>query len=352
MLVTNRPSVNVYVTPAFFPPARRMILRLGAAAGLTRAEGLTVSKALSKAVSEHGGAILLARDLDHAAVQAIRAKQSDLEIPLQAIPIVTQTSSNGDGPKMAAYIDAEHFPSTTLVLRRLQTAMGWSDRAMARLKGRVRRARGLARYQDIIVRRDVPPEVEGKLALLVRLGDLPGVTVRRATARQYVNGQTAAHLLGYINELRPRELRERRDQGYRLGDSIGRRGVERTFEEELRGTDGRETVVVDSKGRMRAGMLAEMLREDVGVREPPIPGNRIVLTLDLELQKAAEAAFKGRAGSIIVMEANTGRLLAVTSTPTFDPNRVAGYFDPAEKARLDSMKERRPWRFRTIQDYF
>ena len=230
--------------------------------------------------------------------------------------------------------------------------MGWSDRGMRPLRSRVRRARGLQRYQDIIVRRDVPPSVEGRLGLLVQLGDLPGVTVRQATARQYVNGQTAAHLLGYINELRPKELKERRDQGYRLGDYIGRRGVERTFEEELRGTDGRETVVVDSKGRMQRSMLAEILAEDVGKREPPIPGNRVVLTLDLELQKAAEAAFDGQAGSVIVMEVNTGRLLAVTSTPSFNPNLVAGNYDDAEKARLKALKDRRPWRFRAIQDFF
>ncbi len=353
VLVTNRPSVNVYVTPAFFPPARRMVLRLGAAAGLPRSEALAVSRALSKAVAEEGPAILLARNLTVDQVAALRSLQQSLEIPLEALPVTTQGPiPSNRAPRMAAYIDPDHFPSTTLVLRRLQRAMGWTDKGMRPLLRRVRRARGLERYQDIIVRRDVPPNVEGRLGLLVQLGDLPGVTVRRATARQYVNGQAAAHLLGYINELRPRELRERRDQGYRLGDSIGRRGVERTFEEELRGTDGRETVVVDSKGRMQRSMLAESLREDVGKREAPIPGNRVVLTLDLELQRAAEEAFNGQAGSVVVMEVNTGRLLVVTSTPSFDPNLVAGYFDPAEKARLDAMKDRRPWRFRAIQDYF
>ena len=352
VLITNRPSVNVYVTPAFFPPAKRMVLKLGTAAGLDRTEGLEVSRALSRAVAERSSAILLARNLTTEQVVAVRGVQQNLEIPLEAVPIVAQPVTDDGVTLMAAYIDPDHFPSTTLVLRRLKQAMGWSERTLKKLTRRVRRARGLQRYQDIIVRRDVTPDIEGRLALLVELGDLPGVTVRRATARSYVNGQVAAHVLGYINELRPRELEERREQGYRLGDSIGRRGIERTFEEELRGRDGLETVVVDSKGRIQRGGLAELLREDIGVREPPVPGNRVVLTLDLELQKAAEEAFDGRAGSVVVMEVNTGRLLVMTSTPTFDPNRVAGYFDPAEKARLDGMKDRRPWRFRAIQDYF
>ena len=355
VLVTNRPSVNVYVTPAFFPSAKRMVTTLGTAAGLQRSESLAVSQALSKVVADQGGTwppLLLAADVTPDGVRAVREAQTSMEIALEAIPIVEQAPLPGETePRMAVYIDPNHFPSTSLVLRRLQSVLGWSTRAMKRLRYRVDRARGLDRYLDINVRRDLPPEIEGRLALEVQLGDLPGVTVRRATARQYVYEKMAAHLLGYINEVRPRELAERRDE-YRLGDSIGRAGIERTFEEELRGKDGRETVVVDSKGRMQRSVLASSLREDVGVRVPPVPGNRVMLTIDRDLQQAAEAAFNGRAGAVVVMEVNTGRLLTLTSTPSYNPNLVAGYFDQREKDRLKAIKPRRPWRFRAIQDYF
>ncbi len=350
VLVTNRPSVNVYVTPAFFPPATRMLRKLGGSVGLSRGESYEVSKALSLAVQDKGPAILLARDLDEAAVEMLRRRQEELDIPLEAVPVLVQPAENGYAPRMAAYIDPAHFPSRTLVLQRLQEVMGWTDAELARFKRRVLRVRGLQKYQDIIVRRDVPDDIEAKLALKVQLGDVPGVTVRRATAREYVHGKMAAHLLGYINELKPDELEKLRGDGYRLGDTIGRRGIEQTFEQELRGKDGLEAVVVDSKGRMQRSMLAESLREDVGARQEPVPGNRVILTLDLELQKAAEAAFDGRAGSVVVMEVDTGRLLVVTSTPSFDPNRIVG--DRDERRRLYAIRDRRPMRFRAIQDHF
>jgi penicillin-binding protein 2 len=172
-------------------------------------------------------------------------------------------------------------------------------------------------------------------------------------ARTYRFGAMAAHLLGYVNELSGQELEEKRELGYRLGDSIGRRGVEKTFEGELRGTDGRQTIVVDSKGRSQSSELALQLARDAGVDVTPRPGNRVVLSIDLDLQLAAEKAFLSQtAGAVVVLEAATGRVLALTSTPSFDPNKLAGYFDPAEKKRLDDMGKLRPWRFRAIQDHF
>lgn len=356
VLVSNRPSVNVAVTPAFFPPATRTVVRLGATCGLARRESKEIASALSKVVQEKGPPILLARDLSRAQTLALRKMQARLEIPLEAVPILEMGAdpslSSQVDDRYAAYIDPTHFPSTGRVLNKLEELMGLTDKELKLLKKRIRRARGLDRYLDIIVRRDVPPQIEGRLSLEVQLGQLPGVSVRRAKARIYRYGQLAAHLLGYVNELSSEELEEKRELGYRLGDAIGRRGVEKTFEGELRGIDGQKTVVVDSKGRSQVSTFARALQKDVGEFKPPKPGNRVVLTIDLDIQKAAETAFNGTAGAVVVMEAATGRLLALTSTPSFDPNKLAGYFDPKEKKRLDSMRALRPWRFRAIQDYF
>lgn len=346
VLVTNRPSVNVHVTPAFFPDASRMVRTLANSVGLSRAEAQELSKALSKVVAEDGPPIRLADGLNRGRLGSLRAAQEALDLPLEAI--VAMPYEGG----YAAYIDPDHFPSVGQVLRRVSKACGLEDLAFEALSRRVRRARGLERYQDLLVRRDVPPAVEAALSTEIQLGNLPGVTLRTASARQYRWGQTAAHLIGYVNEVSMADLQSRRELGYRIGDQIGRRGVEKSFEDDLRGTDGFETVVVDSKGRMQRSRLADSLLEDVGARVPPRAGNRVVLALDLELQQAVEAEFDGLAGSVVVMEANTGRLLAVTSTPTFNPSLIAGTFDPTEKARLDAISDRRPWRFRAIQDFF
>ncbi len=351
VLVTNRPSVNVYLTPAFFPSANRTLRRLAAAVGLSERETTTVSQALTKVVSERGPPILLARDLSSGKARALRRAQSRLDLPLLAIPIIEAPHEQGE-PRFAAYLNPEIFPSAGQVLQRLREVLSLSPRAFRALDKRVRKVRGLERYLDILVRRDVGPRVEEALSLDILIGRLPGVSVEHASARDYRFGPLAAHLLGYVNELSQSELENKRELGYRLGDVIGRRGVERTYEDELRGSDGRETIVVDSRGRSQGSDFAAQLKDQVGVYEAPEAGNRIVLALDLDLQRAAEQAFDGQAGAVVVMEVNSGRLLAVTSTPSFDPSKVSGHFDPREKKRLDGLQALRPWRYRAIQDHF
>lgn len=352
ILVTNRPSLNVYVTPAFFPNARRTVRALAVAAGRSLREADTVSRALSRSVREHGPPLLLARDLGVEDVLSVRRAREDLSLPLGSIHVIKAPVKDGE-PTYAVYLDPDRLPTVGLVLRRVSDMMELAPEARRRLSQRVRGARGLARYANLIVRRDLPPQVEGPLSLAIQLGELPGVTVRPAYARSYLYGTLAAHVVGYTNELSPRELEARRSQGYRLGDSIGRRGVERTFEEDLRGTDGRRTVVVDSKGREQPNeLLPEALGDGRGADRTPLAGNRVVLTVDLDLQREAEQLFAERAGAVVVLETDTGRILTMTSTPSFDPSRVAGRFDAEEKARLDRLRTLTPWRFRAIQNFY
>lgn len=351
LLVTNVPSVNIDLTPAFFPRTTRMVTRMANIAGLTDKQTEAVLQALNKGAEERGPPILLASDLPEAKVRRIRAEQRLLEIPLLAMPIIEMPPPSA-GALFAAYVDPEHFPTPGRVLRRLTEKMELSPAELDLLRKRIARAQGLDIYLPIIVRRDVPSEVEERVTHEVRLGDLPGVSVRRAKARHYEFEDLAAHLLGYVNELLPQELEEKREAGYRLGDSIGRRGVEKTFEENLRGIDGSEAVVVDSKGRPQISRFAENLHDVIGQREEPRAGRRVILTMDLDLQRTAEKSFPGRAGALVMIEVHTGRILAMTSTPSFNPNMVTGYFDPREKRRLDEIKTLRPWRFRAIQDHF
>jgi penicillin-binding protein 2 len=350
VLVTNRPSVDVAVTPAFFPNANRLVQHLGAVVDVSKKDSEALAQALSKAVMERGPPLLLAADLTERQAARIRRVQEANEISLEAVPIIEMQEQRD---RYAAYLDPQYFPSVGRVIHRLTELMQLDEDDVSSLRRRIRRAEGLDRYLEIVVRKDVPPEIEGRISLEIELGELPGVSVRSSVARTYRYGAMGAHLLGYVNELSGQELEEKRDLGYHLGDSIGRRGVEKTYEGELRGTDGRETVIVDSKGRSQSTKFAEQLEKSAGVDLKPRPGNRVVLSIDLDLQQAAEKAFRTQtAGAIVALEASTGRVLALTSTPSFDPNKVTGYFDPAEKKRLDDMNKLRPWRFRAIQDYF
>ncbi|MFO0726951.1 MAG: penicillin-binding protein 2 [Myxococcota bacterium] len=347
VLVANRPSLNVYVTPAFLPKTRAIIERLGRTVGLDKSEAQAAALSLVRSADEEGPPILLARDVEASRIDELRRRMAELELPLMAVPVIEIEGG------YQVYLDPEHFPSEPRIYRRIRQVLELGDKEFDLFARRASRATGLERYREILVRSDVSPEVGERLLAEIELGDLPGVTVQAATARSYRMGLLAAHLLGYVNELTPQELEARKDTGYRLGDVIGRRGVERAYEEDLRGVDGSETVVVDSKGRPQASQLAAQLKGEFGEREPPRAGNRVVLALDLDLQRAAEAAFtRGESGAVVVLDVKTGGILAVTSTPSFDPNLVSGYFDPREKERLDSMVELRPWRFRAIQDQF
>jgi penicillin-binding protein 2 len=154
-----------------------------------------------------------------------------------------------------------------------------------------------------------------------RRAELPGVAVEVEPRRAYPAGRLAAHLLGYVREASPEQLREGR---YRLGDLAGQSGIERTLDEFLRGRDGGEEVEVDAAGRP--------LR--VLERRAPQPGADVTTTLDRRVQEAAERALGDAAGAVVVMDPRNGDLLALASTPAFDPARFSGPIPRDEWLRL------------------
>ncbi len=147
--------------------------------------------------------------------------------------------------------------------------------------------------------------------------DLPGLGLRDWARRRYPHGNLVAHLLGYVGEVGEQELRRgsRDPRAYRRGDLIGRSGVEKRYEAELRGADGKELILVNAKGTQ-----LETVRF-----EAPESGNRVYLTLDLNLCAALDSAlaFWG-AGAGIVMDVRSGEILAAASSPSYDPNLFAG----------------------------
>ena len=166
--------------------------------------------------------------------------------------------------------------------------------------------------------------------------DFPGVSAEPLAIRSYVNGSKAAHVLGYVGEINEQELTAQSPgDHYELGDTIGKSGVELTYESDLRGVPGKDTLEVDSIGRVV---------RTISSRKPK-PGNDIRLTLDLDVQKLAEdsltqgilaaratqdKSFKkgyqtlaAPAGSVVVLDATTGSVVAMASNPTYDPNTFA-----------------------------
>ena len=128
--------------------------------------------------------------------------------------------------------------------------------------------------------------------------------------RHYPQGKLAAHILGYTGELNAEELAVKKSQGYRLGDIMGRMGVEAAYESELRGDWGGLKLGVDGAGR-----ITEILGED-----PAQIGKDMTLTIDVKVQRAAEQALGTQRGGIVALDPNTGGILAMASYPNFDPN--------------------------------
>jgi penicillin-binding protein 2 len=142
--------------------------------------------------------------------------------------------------------------------------------------------------------------------------DLPGVSLEITPARHYLYGQLAAHLLGYVGEVNKNDLIQKTD--YHMGDEIGKFGLERVWESFLRGDAGGQEIEVDAVGR-RLRVLKEIADK---------PGESIVMTIDLNLQQAAEQAMAGKNGAFVALDPRNGDVLAMVSHPAFDPDIFGG----------------------------
>lgn len=143
--------------------------------------------------------------------------------------------------------------------------------------------------------------------------DLPGVVIQTEPIRNYLFGKFASHLIGYVGEINERELKSGKFPNSRMGDFIGKSGIERKWQRYLDGIRGGRQIEVDVLGRS-----SRILREI-----KPHPGNSLFITIDYRLQKVAEELLTGKAGSIIAMNPKNGEILAMVSAPSFDPNAFA-----------------------------
>ena len=145
--------------------------------------------------------------------------------------------------------------------------------------------------------------------------EFPALRVEQTPQRRYPANGMLAHVLGYVGEISPDQLKQAdyRDKGYKPGDIIGQEGIEAVYDEYLRGRDGYRKVIVDSRGHI----------QDEVEKVEPQSGQDMVITIDVVLQEAAEDQLRkspqGR-GVIIAMDPNNGEILAMASAPTFDPN--------------------------------
>ncbi len=173
--------------------------------------------------------------------------------------------------------------------------------------------------------------------------ELPGLIVQQLPTRNYPAGKVAAHLIGYVGEVSEAQLATAEFQNTRSGVVVGKSGIEQAYNELLMGRDGARRVIVDSIGR-EIDTIGEV---------PPNEGRQLQLTLDYDLQQAAEDAFElsGFNGAAVVLDPQSGEILALVSLPTYDPNAFAPEIDQDTWDALD-QDPFRPLSNRALREYY
>ncbi|MFA6430856.1 MAG: penicillin-binding protein 2 [Candidatus Margulisiibacteriota bacterium] len=191
--------------------------------------------------------------------------------------------------------------------------------------------------KPIIVKDNISPEIAIKIE--EQKNELEGVIVAVRPVRYYPYGSAAAHLLGYVGEIGSSDLINMKDQGYRSGDLIGKDGIEKVYDKYLRGIDGGKKIEVDVRGAP-VRLLASV---------DPVPGANIRLTIDLDLQLAAEKALGANAGAVVVVDPKNGEILAMASHPNYDPNIFINAMDNEKMNALNA--KRHPFMNRALAIY-
>lgn len=249
-------------------------------------------------------------------------------------------------PAFNIYVSPDHFKDAVPELVRL---LGLSSDEQAEMKDNMDDARKRRARAPVLLLSDQGAE----RATLVEQASyrMPGVSVHYVPYRDYPYGSLASHVIGYMNKMRPKEYEKYRQLGYDEDELIGRDGIEAKLENELRGKKGEERFVVNARGQRVEGAEAARLIDGPAFTEP-VAGHDVVLTLDLELQKAAERAVRNvPAAGVVVVEVRTGRILAMVSTPSPDSNVMTGRLTAARKAELDA-DPRQPFVDKTLQQHY
>ncbi|HQZ38747.1 MAG TPA: penicillin-binding protein 2 [Vicinamibacterales bacterium] len=228
----------------------------------------------------------------------------------------------------------EHTRDLERSIRLLASVTGVGE---SHIRDIVERHRREPAYRPIVVVQDATLAQVAAVTARRLDTELPDVVVQEVPTRDYPGRSLAAHLIGYVGEASDQQVG---DDGFSAGTIVGQSGVERVYNKLLMGEDGARRVVVNSVGR-EIRTLEEL---------PPTEGRRVQLSLNYDMQRAAEEAFEayGYAGAAVVLDPRSGDVLTLTSLPAYDPNAFAAGIDRAAWAALNNDKQR-PLQNRAIQ---
>lgn len=256
---------------------------------------------------------------------------------------------------LALVADREEVPKHPDVLPKVSALLGVP---VPVLEERMRDER-YSLFKPVPIAVDVPKEKV--IYLREHQAEFPGVEGVQLTERTYPNGTLAAHLLGTVGEINDTELEKRKSDGYRAGDTVGKSGVELTYEADLRGEAEIAKLEVDSVGRVQRFL---------GI-QPAVQGDDVRLSIDIDIQRLAEESltqglelarktsdfltgkpFIGAGGSVVVLDPRDGSVLAMASNPTYDPNEFTNGISVKRFQELNDPAGHYPLNNRAIQGLY
>lgn len=189
------------------------------------------------------------------------------------------------------------------------------------LQERIEKYKFLPMFRPIVIMDNLG--VDEVSPVKARQAEFPELMIQSEPKRNYPYQTLAAHVLGYLQEISQEEIRQSNARR-RVGELVGKTGIEKEYDSLLLGKEGRVLEIADSVGRR----MGEISRVDA------VPGQNVRLTLDIELQRKAEELLQGKEGAVVALNAKTGEILALASYPTFDPNKFISRFSPEEWLNL------------------
>jgi penicillin-binding protein 2 len=290
----------------------------------------------------------------------VQAQQNSVAVEYTEAPRGRILDRNGkvlaDNRVVLAFVaDREQLAKNQDLLPRVAALLGVPVEA---LNERVADER-FSRFKPVPLAVDVPKD---KLIYLrERQAEFPGIEGVQLTERWYPNGGIAAHLLGTVGQINEKELGPRKGDGYRAGDTIGKSGIELTYEADLRGEPEIAKLEIDSQGRVQRSL---------GLK-PGVQGDDVRLSIDIDIQRVAEESlaqgidlarksrefstgkpFVASGGSVVVLDPRDGSVLAMASNPTYDPNEFVDGISVKRFSELNDPAGFYPLNNRAIQGLY
>lgn len=342
ILAKNRLSYDLYVTFAMLPESLGNVRQMGRILGWERAFQNQLDEEILKRAQEG-----LSENIILPSPSKKKCKELESLFRTQQISGVKLYKHDNS---CQIHIDSVGFPSNRQGFVRLLGLLKVDPQKFHDNWERIKKkSAGLARFKPSLLMADIGFDAFVRIENAISLGHLSGITVTSSKRREYPFEALATHVLGYINQISLEEL-QKPSNNYRSGDFVGRRGVEETYEDILRGKDGIERVIVDAKGRRFSEAWEEELLGISRMIEPE-SGLNVRLSIDRSLQEAAQTLFTELSGSVVVMDVNTGFIKALASFPSFDPNIMVSA-DNGEQVKVLLNDPNRPLRNKALQDHY